>query len=172
MPRGLTVDGFPTEEELKKSPGYPSEERFKRGPVAVGECVQAIPCNPCELACPRKAIQVGVPITNLPRLDEEKCTGCGICVARCPGLAIFVVDKTYSDKEASVSFPYEYVPLPREGDVVLAVNRAGSVVCDGTVLRISNPKRNDRTAVVTIAVPKGMADEVRGIARIRGERIG
>jgi Predicted ATPase, RNase L inhibitor (RLI) homolog len=172
MSRGLAVDGFPSNEELKNAPGYPSEERFKRGPVAVIECVQEIPCNPCEIACPRKAIQVGVPITNLPGLDEEKCTGCGVCVARCPGLAIFVVDKTHSDAEAAVSFPYEYLPLPREGDVVPAVNRAGDVVCKGTVLRVSNPKKNDRTAVVTIAVPTEMADDVRGMVRIRGERVG
>ena len=40
-------------------PGIPSEERMKLGPVACIECLQQIPCNPCEEACPRGAITVG-----------------------------------------------------------------------------------------------------------------
>ena len=92
-------------------PGIPSEERMKLGPVACIECLQQIPCNPCEEACPRGAITVGKEITGLPTLDEEKCNGCGICMTRCPGLAIFGLNAVYSEKTALVSFPYEYVPV-------------------------------------------------------------
>ena len=105
----ITKVGFLNSAELKEAGRYPSEERLKKGPVAVIECCQNIPCNPCETACKFGAITVGDLITNLPVLDESKCVGCGVCLTKCPGLAIFVVDK--SKDMATVSFPFEYLPL-------------------------------------------------------------
>jgi len=128
--------------------------------------VQEIPCNPCEDACPFGAIHVGSPITNCPTLSEDKCTGCGVCVAQCPGLAIFIVDKTYNGTQATVSFPFEYLPLPEKGDTVQAVNRACEFVCEAKVVKVVKIKKNDNTPVVTIAVPKEYADSVRSIRRI------
>ena len=165
----LLKEGFPTIEELEEYGRMPSEERYRKGPVAVIECLQEIPCNPCEAACKFGAIYVGMPITNLPVLNEEKCTGCGQCIAQCSGLAIFVVDKTYSETEATVSFPHEYLPLPEKGQRVRAVNRAGEYVCDATVLRIVNSKMNDHTPVVTVAIPQNFADDVRGMERLTFE---
>ena len=107
MAAGIIYDGFPSMEEIKEANGWPDEERFLKGPVAVVECVQQIPCNPCESACPFHAIHIGEPITNTPKVDKETCIGCGMCVAACPGLAIFLVDKSYSETEATVSFPFE-----------------------------------------------------------------
>lgn len=152
--------------ELAEKQMLPGKERYARGPVAIIECVQEIPCNPCEAACRFGAIAIGEPITNLPKLDGDKCTGCGICVSKCPGLAIFVVNKAYSDTTATVSFPYEYYPLPQEGTNVKAVNRKGEVLCDSTVVKVMNPKSFDRTPVVTVEIPKKLADEVRSIRRL------
>ncbi len=162
----ILENGYPSIEELKNAHRFPSEERFQKGPVAVIECLQPIPCNPCENACRFGAILVGEPIINLPELQEEKCTGCGMCVASCSGLAIFIVDKTYSATEATISFPYEYLPLPVKGQAIKAVNRAGEVVCDGTVTRVMNVKQNDHTPVVTIAIPKEFSDDVRSMQRL------
>lgn len=164
---GVIYDGYPTMEEIKAANGWPTEERFTQGPVAIAECVQEIPCNPCEGACPFHAITVGEPITNTPQIDRGKCTGCGMCVAACSGLAIFVVDKTYSETEATISFPFEYLPLPEKGDVVDALSRGGEFVCKGTVVRVMNPVRNDHTPVITMAVPKAHIDEVRTMRRLR-----
>lgn len=138
---------------------------MKKGRVAVIECVQEIPCNPCEGACPFGAITVGDRITNLPHLDEDKCTGCGTCVAMCPGQAIFMVNGNYSDTEAEVSFPFEYLPAPKKGDVVDAVNRGGQIVCKGTVTAVRNPVAYKNTSVVSIAVPKEYMNEVRSMKR-------
>ena len=159
----LEDDGVPTEEELERLPGVPSKKRRAAGPVAVIECAEEIPCNPCELVCPKGAITVGEPITSLPVLHEEKCDGCLICIAPCPGLAIFVVDETYSDREATVMLPYEFLPLPEKGEKVDALNRRGEVVAEGTVVQVRNPKAFDRTPVVTVAVPKELGMEVRHI---------
>lgn len=167
MKNSILQNGYPTLEELKQCNMFPSEDRFARGPVAVIECVQEIPCNPCENACKQGSITVGNPITNLPQLNDETCTGCGLCVAQCSGLAIFIVDKTFSETLATVSFPHEYLPLPEKGQVVDAVNRAGDVVCQGTVVRIQNPIKNDCTPVVTLSIPKEWADDVRGMKRLK-----
>lgn len=161
----LESKGYLSIDELKAQTKYPSEERFMKGPVAVIECTHEIPCNPCEDACKFGAICVGTPITNLPCLEEDKCTGCGVCVAQCPGLAIFIVDKTYSDTQGTVSFPYEYYPTPKKGQEVDAVNRRGEVVCKGTVIKVLNPKTFDRTPVVTMAVDLDKVEEVRSIKR-------
>lgn len=157
--------GYITKEELEKYNQVITDSRYEKGPVAVIECIQEIPCNPCETACKQNAIKIGQPITTLPVLDEDACTGCGVCIAKCPGLAIFLVDKTYSATEATVSFPYEYTPLPEKDEVVEAVNRAGQIVCKGKVVKVLNPKSFDRTPVVTLAIMKEYADDVRSMKR-------
>ena len=154
-------------EELNNKGSYPSEERFKKGPIAVIECIQEIPCNPCEIDCKRGAIKVGDPITNLPCLKEDLCTGCGLCIAGCPGLAIFVVDKTLSRDSGTVTFPYEYLPLPQKGEEVEAVGRSGTVVCSAKIIKVLTNKDLDRTPVITIELPKNMVDEARGIKRLK-----
>lgn len=159
-------------DELKNSRLFPSVERFRKGPVAIVECVQEIPCNPCEEACKFNAISIGDSITNIPRVDEASCTGCGVCISKCPGLAIFVVDKTYSTDLAAVSFPHEYLPLPAIGSTVEAVNREGEVVCSARVIKVLCPKAFNHTTVITVAVPMDKADEVRGIRRLRRGEIG
>ena len=162
----LSDNGILTLEELKsRNRCYPSEERMRKGPVAVAECVEEIPCNPCETACKFGGIRVGQPITTLPVVDLDKCTGCGLCIAHCSGLAIFVLDKSYSDTVGSVSFPYEYPNPLKKGDVVDAVDRSGKTVCKGTVLKALSPASFDRTTVITLEVPIEFVETVRG-ARI------
>ncbi len=163
---GIRYTGIPSAEELKSSPGIPSEKRKRKGRVACIECVQEIPCNPCEAACPFKAITVGEQITALPVLHEDKCTGCGLCVALCPGLAITLVDKSLSETEGTVDFPYEYLPLPAAGQVVEAVGRDGKVLCEGTVVSVTKNKAYAGTAVVRLKVPVGYVDEVRSMKRL------
>jgi len=163
----MSVDtkGYLTLEEIKSAINYPSEERFQKGPVAIAECVKEIPCNPCEGACRFGAIAIGKPITNLPCIDGDKCTGCGMCIAQCSGLAIFVVDKTFAPGKGTVSFPYEYLPIPKVGQKVKAVNRAGDPVCDAEVVKVLDIAAFDRTPVVTISVPVEYTEEVRSIQR-------
>lgn len=154
-----------TTEDFKKLPGYPSRERMLRGMVAVIECEQEIPCNPCEVVCPQKGITIGSPITNLPILNGDVCIGCGLCVAGCPGQAIFMVNLAYSKDTALIGFPYEYLPLPQIGQKVKAVNRNGEILGDGIVRKILSNKGTDRTNVVYIEVDMKIGEEVRSIVR-------
>lgn len=136
-------------------------EPFETGARAVLECYQNIPCNPCVAACKQGAITMAEDINETPRLDADKCTGCGICVASCPGLAIFLVNRDFSDTEVEIGVPYELLPLPGKGEAVLALNREGEVLCEAKVTKVRTSKAFDRTAVVYIAVPEEHADEAR-----------
>jgi Fe-S-cluster-containing hydrogenase component 2 len=159
----LLINGYLDKEELLALPGVPSQQRMEKGPVAVIECAQEIPCNPCVDACRYHAITMEGSLTDLPVLNEEDCIGCGTCLAICPGQAIFLVDATYSETEGLVKVPYEYVPLPKVGDIVDGLNRAGKVVCQAEVKMVVNAKINDRTPIVTLIVPKELIMEVRSL---------
>lgn len=141
----------------------PDAQRRKAGPYVVIECYQEIPCNPCEGACPQKAVAIGADINAIPRVDYGLCNGCGICVSSCPGLAIFVVDETYAPGCAKVLIPWEYLPLPARGDTVVSVGRDGQELCPAEVLEVRAGKRQDRTAVIGLKVPLEFANLVRGI---------
>jgi Fe-S-cluster-containing hydrogenase component 2 len=166
---GLKITGTPSMAELRAAGGYPTQGEFLRGPVVVIECTQEIPCNPCEAACPKHAICIGDSITNRPCIDRTKCIACGLCISACPGLAIYIKDYTYSETRASITFPFEYYPLPAKGDEIELVNRFGEAVCRGEVLKIANGPANDKTAIVTAAFAKDCFDEVVSMRTARGD---
>ena len=157
----LINDGIPEKEDLASV--TPSEERFAKGPVAIVECFQEIPCNPCVKACKRGAILMHRDINDLPVVDTGKCNGCGLCISFCPGLAIFVIDKTYSEKHALVKLPYEYVPVPQAGQSVTALGRAGEELGSFEVIKITSGGSINKTYTVSLAVPRELVMEVRGI---------
>ena len=115
----------------------PSEERMRQGRVAVIECVQEIPCNPCSFSCKFNAITIGDEITNLPHLNVN------------------VID-----------IPFEYLPLPQEHQVVDAVNRYGEVVYKGIIKKVKQVKAYVGTTVVSMIIPIEFADEVRSMKRL------
>jgi Fe-S-cluster-containing hydrogenase component 2 len=143
----------------------PSNERLKAGPIAVIECVENIPCNPCVDACPRSAITIDGDINGTPHVDGDRCNGCTVCLSACPGLAIFVVDASGEDESGSVSLPYEYRPLPEKGELVDAVDREGSIICEARVTRVLDSKSLDRTPIITIEVPRERVMAVRHFRR-------
>ncbi len=145
-------------EELRSLGLLPPEERLRKGPVAILECPEQIPCNICVDACPSGAIRMDK-ITDIPRVDWDKCVGCGTCVAMCPGLAAFVVDLSKPDR-AYVTVPHEFLPVPREGEEVWLLSRDGRRVGRGRVVKVW--ERN-RTWVVTVEVPRELAMEVRAV---------
>ena len=155
--------GILSPDRIRELPGYPGEERFAKGPVVVIECDEDIPCNPCEDICPEGAISVGDPITNLPRIDPEKCDGCIVCISICPGLCMFVVHRDYNETEALIYIPYEMYPLPEKGSVVDGCNRKGEAVCKVRVEKVIKSKKLQKTSVLAVAVPKEFFEDVRSI---------
>lgn len=159
----LINTGVPTREQLDRL--LPSPERRARGPYAMVECFQEIPCNPCRTACPFDAILPMKDINEIPEIDLDRCTGCGICAGVCPGLAIFIIDESKEDGTATVTIPYEFRPLPEKGEMVNAVNREGDVVGDATVTRVLTSKRT-KTPLITVEVPAEFVHDVRFISLI------
>ncbi len=139
----------------------PDAERLAQGPVALIDCDECIPCNPCETACVQKAIRVGHPITNRPVLDTARCTGCGRCISRCPGLAIATLDLSRPGDDARVTVAHELLPRPRRGDLVRAVDGEGKFLAMAEVIRVRMGHAS--TPVVTVRVPREVATRVRGI---------
>lgn len=161
--KSLKSRGAPSLAELEAAGMLPSMDDMARSACLCIECVEEIPCNPCETSCPHGAITVGDPITKLPVLDRSKCTACGLCIPACPGLAITL--KHIKGDTATIRFPWEYIPMPAVGDEVDMVDRLGETVCRGTVRSVNSAKRNDRTTILTAEFPAGFAQRVISIRR-------
>lgn len=128
---------------------------------ALIECPEAIPCNPCDTSCPSGAITVSGNINSIPRIDYNKCTGCGICIMKCPGLAIFLVQE--KSNYSIIGIPYELLPLPEKGQVVDLLNREGNIVGKGEIENVIINKK-DKTHIVFLKVPHGFENEVRSFS--------
>ena len=144
---------------IKENITLPSKERMEKGGVAIIECVEGIPCDPCVESCKFEAI-IKESLTSLPSVDYEKCTGCALCVDYCPGLSIFVVDCSREDK-ALVYIPYEMLPAPKKGDRGDALDRSGKKIGTAEVAKVRKGKRG--TTVLGIFVEKDLAMDVRAV---------
>ncbi|MCD6599165.1 MAG: 4Fe-4S binding protein [Dehalococcoidia bacterium] len=158
--------GYLTYDILKETVRLPAKERLAKGPVAIIECTEDIPCDPCVEACKSGAISKESLVTP-PSIDYEKCTGCTLCIDLCPGLAIFVVNINYKEDKALVSIPYEMLPVPEKGDIVDALNRSGENIGQAEVIKTRKGKSG--THVISIAVDRKFAMETRSIKVKRKE---
>ncbi|MBA7554254.1 Ion-translocating oxidoreductase complex subunit B [subsurface metagenome] len=155
----LERTGIPTDDDLEKV--IPDKKRLAKGPVVIIECFQKIPCDPCAISCKLGAIKPFKDINDLPIVDFDKCTGCGICISSCPGLAVFVIDMNYSDEKSLIKLPHEMLPLPEKGEDVYALDRAGSIL--GKVKAVRVLKIKNKTNIISLEVPKSMVMKVRSI---------
>ncbi len=158
LSQSLLKHGYVAEDEITRFPGAVK----KQGIHPVIECTQNIPCDPCQDACKFGCIAVGSQITRLPAVVKEStCTGCGLCVASCSGQAIFLVNEDYDETGASITMPYEFLPYPEAGEKGIALGRDGAPVCEAEVVSLKVSPVMDKTALLTIRVPKEMAMKAR-----------
>ncbi len=144
----LEKTGVPGKEQIRKS--FPDKALLVR-PKAILECYEDIPCNPCSTSCPFDAIEIGAKINQQPVLKVDLCTGCALCVPSCPGIAIMTAQ--IKDHKAVFKIPYEFLPLPKKGEVWKGLDRFGQALCEATIEHVLLAKPQDRTAVVTVSVP-------------------
>jgi len=171
---GVTTDEVPEEwramgEILKSRPGpstceiVPGDED---GVVPVFHCSQEIPCNPCTSVCPQKLIAIDeADIRRLPQFlgaaTGKRCVGCDSCVAICPGLAITLVDFRKDREEPTVTIPLEFGESRlRVGDRVTVLNTVGEPIA---AVKVEAVRRSDRTLLVKVRLPRGMAKRAAGL---------
>ncbi len=171
---------MPTAEELLYGSGVLADRRpgvcvpedadwlRKRNGYVVIECPQRIPCNPCHTSCPTGAVLPFEDINDVPKVDYSKCTGCARCVARCPGLACFVVDLAWKEGWALMKLPYEMLPRPVKGMEAECLDRQGNAVCRSMIEQVLEPFK-DRTYVVAVPVPIELKDKVRAVRVVRSD---
>ena len=165
----LTQEGCPVSENLLKT-GHLEEQEIEKYPGAVHkaavhpviECTQNIPCNPCQDACKFGCISIGSQITSLPIVVKEAdCKNCGMCVASCSGQAIFLVEEDIGDGKATVTMPYELLPYPEVGSTGMGLDRAGREICEAKVVQVKTSPAFDKTALLTVEIPKDYVNSVR-----------
>ena len=149
--------------ELKQIQSRFPDKVHLHKPKAITECYEEIPCNPCSTSCPFDAISIGEDINTPPVVDFEKCTGCGICVFNCPGLAIFTVQE--NENHLLYKIPYEFVPYPNIDEEVYAINRAGEIIGNAIITKVQISYRQDKTALLHVKVPKDLLYEFITIRR-------
>lgn len=154
----LLRHGFVADDEISRFPGFVHKAAIH--PVI--ECTQNIPCNPCQSACHKGCISIGENMTSLPiSVKESTCINCGMCVASCPGQAIFLVEEHEDEDYGLITMPYEFLPLPEVGDLGHALGRSGKALCEAEITQVRAPKSYDHTALVTMKVPYHYIDQAR-----------
>ncbi|HNZ50771.1 MAG TPA: 4Fe-4S binding protein [Bacilli bacterium] len=147
----LNKDGVPSLDQIKTC--FPNLESLQK-PKAIIECYEEIPCNPCSTSCPFKAIYIGPNINKRPQVDFNKCTGCGVCVYSCPGLAISVAQLV--GKEVRFKISYEFLPLPQVGEIWTAINRSGQMIGKAKIEKVTLTKVQDKTALIQVLVDSSL----------------
>ncbi|MFX1547223.1 MAG: FAD-dependent oxidoreductase [Promethearchaeota archaeon] len=163
------LDELEEKAQIMKSPppkpktrGVPPEED---GIFPIFHCDQEIPCNPCTTVCPQHQIETENDlITSLPYFKGEKmCTGCGKCVAVCPGLAISLLDYRKDKENPFVTLPHEMSDQSIEKGEQITIMSNEGVLGEFPIKRIRKLKRYPRTLLITVKLPKEVAKYAIGI---------
>ena len=171
---GLPVGKIPRQWDqkaiiLKSKPG-PAVKRKQplreKGVFPIFHCYQEVPCNPCTSVCPVGAIRTeGDKITGLPYItDLDACTGCGSCVAVCPGLSMILVDYRDDREHPLVTLPYEiWRDRVEVGQRIPITDVEGAILGYYPVVKISTRKKYPGTLLVQVQVDKKVAKAAMGI---------
>lgn len=145
----LHKTGLPSTKDIMSR--FPSEKILQK-PKAILGCYEEIPCDPCSTKCPFGAIVISPGINQIPSLLYDQCTGCGICVTSCPGLAIMVA--MVKGDDAIFKLPYEMPELVKKGMVVDALDRSGKVLTEGIIESVTKGTHDKKIKLVTLKVNK------------------
>jgi NADPH-dependent 2,4-dienoyl-CoA reductase/sulfur reductase-like enzyme/Fe-S-cluster-containing hydrogenase component 2 len=154
---------------LKSKPGPETRRKPPQkedGVFPIFHCYQEVPCNPCTSVCPVGAVKTeNDEITGLPYMaDLDACTGCGSCLAVCPGLSVTMVDFREDPSHPFVTLPYEvWREKVAVGQTVPVTDLDGAVLGYFPVEKVRSRRKYPGTLLVRIKVPKAVAKAAAGI---------
>ncbi|KAF0092658.1 MAG: Thioredoxin reductase [Fusobacteria bacterium] len=123
-------------------------------------CQQEIPCDPCAASCSKKAI-IKKSLTSLPEFKEENCIGCLMCVANCPGQALFYLNEEIGE----LIFPFEFSVRPKLEEKINLVDEYGNILGLGEVKDYIDKKAFNKTTLIVVKGQLKDLDRTRGIVR-------
>ena len=147
---------------LPKNISLPEKEE---GVFPVFHCYQEILCDPCTTVCPHDQIKLSSgSIVAIPYfVGDHECTGCGKCVAVCPGLAITLVDYRKDKENPTVTLPVELGEKSiQKGDKVSVMSNTGELG-EFEVQRVRILKAYPRTELVSVKLSRDIAKYATGI---------
>lgn len=128
------------------------------------DCPERIACDVCAAVCDRGVIRVKQTVTNRPEVvNEGNCRNCGLCVAHCPGQAVFLVSETGPDGQCRITLPYELDEEAVRGRGLLAVDNRGQPLGPARLIRVWQSERFNNTCLLEVSVSGAIASRVRGI---------
>ena len=159
-------------EVMKKKPPPPVDVEIiqeEEGVYPVFYCNQEIPCNPCTSVCPNEQIEtLDDLITQLPYFKgEEECTGCGKCVAVCPGLAVILKDYRKDKDNPLVTFPLELSAKKLEKDQNVIVVSNDTELGEFKVHRARILNEFPKTQLITIKLPSKISKQAVAVKLIK-----
>ncbi|MFX0116342.1 MAG: (2Fe-2S)-binding protein, partial [Candidatus Hodarchaeota archaeon] len=147
----------------------------EKGVFPVFHCHQEIPCNPCTSVCPKELIQIsdgsitGEPVL-LGKEGDEDCTGCGRCVAVCPGLAITLIDYRKDSETPRVTIPLEMgSEAVKAGDKLKVISDLGEELGEFEIQSVRELSKFSHTQLVRMEIPKDIAHRAAGFCIQRKE---
>lgn len=145
---------------LREFEGVP-KELHKQRQIASIECIESIPCNLCEEACPTQAIEINRLKNKF--LIEANCTACGLCLQACPSNVPIMINEKEGQSSSTLIFPLGAQVPRKTGELATIVNRRGDTLGSGRVQKIEE----GQVSLIQLDVPSHLAWEAREIKRAR-----
>lgn len=154
-------------EQIKTFEGVPKHAQKSRL-VASIECIEDIPCDLCEKACPESAIKIErVSKEGKPSfLIESDCTACGICLPACPSATPVMMHEQEERSFSQLVLPWRGKHEWKPGEFAILLNRRGEPLGQGRVvalLPLPEGTEAHGTRLVQLDVPSHLIWEARGL---------
>ncbi len=151
-------------QRLQEFVGIPKQIQRKRF-VAALECIEDIPCNLCETACPDSAIRINRRAVPATFLIESSCTACGKCLKACPAQAAVMLHEPLDAASSKIVFSCRSGERYHAGELVKLVNRKGESLGSARVIE----HFKDDIELVQVEVPAHLVWQARGIQKQSSE---
>ena len=141
-----------------------------RRPIASVECFEEIPCNICHTVCPVNAIETGRVPRLKPVLDENKCTGCTLCLNACPSASIAMFQERDEHPLSSLTLSWRGERAWKQGELATLLNRKGETLGSARITGLPEVPAGE-PQLVQLDVPTHLVWEARSLRHPKPEAV-